>query len=505
MVKKICVVELNTMNVKMVIANILENESFVVIDEVNENIKVAEDLVVDGLIKPAQVQNLLTILKAFKAICNANNVSEFVAVACNEYIDAKNQRSFLEEIYNQTGFRFRILSGEEQLNSIYISAINTLEVPKGLIINMGGNVTQIKYYNRRNLINQHIFNFGIYNLAESLSAQNLTPEMLCNKMYDKFFSEVKKIGWLTELDPETQIVGVGDSFSSVGILSRKLKRYPYDKEHNYSLSGADYIAVYDFVKSLDIDKTKRLKGVSNNRADLLASGLSIIKAILDQTKIQNITISKNSLCEGILFNSACPLTLEKPVADVLGFSLDKQNAYYNTYSQNTTHVYSLAMILFKQLKVLHKLSRTYVKVLRVASMMHDCGKRVDFYNYTKNGFDVVLNADVFGVSHREQVLAAFVVGSQYLDDFSMANWVKYKDFLVDEDLEAVRKLAIIVRLANALDRFNKQRVIDINCDILGDSVIMKTIVSTPADMEIREAMKIETDFAKAYHKHLEVL
>lgn len=505
MLKKMCVVELNTMNVKMVIANILENESFVVTDEVVENIKVAEDLIEDGIIKPAQIQTLLTILKSFKALCDSAGVTETLAVACNEYIDAKNQRSFLQEIDNQTGFRFRILAGEEQLNSIYVSAINSLEVPKGLIINISGNVTQIKYYNRRNLINQHIFNFGVYNLAESFALSELNPEQLCENMYQKFYEEVKKVTWLTEMDPETQIVGVGESFYSAGKLSRKLKRYPYEKEHNYVMSQEDYTKVYDFIKSLDIDKTKRLKGISSDRSDLLASGLCIIKAIMDFSNIANITVSKNSLCEGILFNSACPQTLEKPIADVLGYSLDRLNANYNIYSQNTSNVYALAMILFKQLKVLHKLSRTYVKVLRVASMLHDCGKRIDFHDYTKNGFEVVLNSDIWGVTHKEQILAAFVVASQNLDDFNVGEWVHFKDLMTDEDLEGVRRLAIIVRLADSLDKFNKQRVTDINCDILGDSVIMKTIVSTPAELEIREGMKVEGDFAKAYRKHLEIL
>ena len=46
--------------------------------------------------------------------------------------------------------------------------------------------------------------------------------------------------------------------------------------------------------------------------------------------------------------------------------------------------YALAVVLYKQLKVLHKLTRPYVKVLRIAASMSMAGKRISFENYSKN-------------------------------------------------------------------------------------------------------------------------
>ena len=77
--------------------------------------------------------------------------------------------------------------------------------------------------------------------------------------------------------------------------------------------------------------------------------------------------------------------------------------------------------------------------------------------------------------------------------------------LEEEDLEAVKKLGILIRMANALDIFGKNKIQDITCDILGDSVILKTIVEVSAEMEIREALKCEIDFVKSYKKRLEIL
>ena len=49
------------------------------------------------------------------------------------------------------------------------------------------------------------------------------------------------------------------------------------------------------------------------------------------------------------------------------------------------------------------------------------------------------------------------------------------------------------------------RIKGINCDILGDSVIMKTEIEGDATLEIKNAMSAATEFRKSFHKNLEIL
>ena len=208
----------------------------------------------------------------------------------------------------------------------------------------------------------------------------------------------------------------------------------------------------------------------------------------------------------MLISSSEPTNLDRPITDILGHSLLTQKVNFPESMKNSMNVYELAMILYKQLRVLHKLPRTFVKVLRVASFFYDSGTRINFYGGTKNSFSVVLNANIFGLTHREQVLAAFVCASQDSNDFNLAEFVKYRDILTQEDLDAVKKLAVIVRIAKGLDRCGSGVIKDITCDILGDSVILKAIVEgEDANFEIKDAMKAESDFKKAYKKNLEIL
>ena len=92
-----------------------------------------------------------------------------------------------------------------------------------------------------------------------------------------------------------------------------------------------------------------------------------------------------------------------------------------------------------------------------------------------------------------------------MDNVDLAEWVRYKDILTEEDLDAVRKLGIIVRLASALDRSKSGNIIDVSCDILGDSIIMKTIVKEDATFDIRQGMKVANDFKRVLKKSLQII
>lgn len=48
-------------------------------------------------------------------------------------------------------------------------------------------------------------------------------------------------------------------------------------------------------------------------------------------------------------------------------------------------------------------------------------------------------------------------------------------------------------------------VTGVNCDVLGDSVIMKTEVAGDAALEIRDASTANGEFKKAFRKNLEIL
>ena len=502
--ERIGVIDLGSNTARLVIAELFTDGHYMVVDEMKESVRLGQDMDRDGFLKPQRVAETIRTLKMFKRLCDANGVDRIIAVATAAVRRAKNQRSFLDEIQAACNIKLRVLSEEEEAVLVYRGVINTMDIPKGIILEIGGGSTKIIYYNRRNLLNYASLPFGAVTLTD-LFAADCTPEEASVQIETFFTEQLKKVDWLKEIDPETQMVGVGGSFRNLFKISKLVKKYPLENVHNYRMAVEDFDGIYDMVRVLDVDKRKKIKGLSPDRADIMPAAMAIMKSFVSYVGIENFAIGANGLREGILLNQALPITVEKPISDVLSYSLDTINKYYGCDKAHVDHVVQLSIQLFKQLRVLHKFSRQYLKVLKIAASLHDCGKRVKFYGNTKHSCYVILNSAIYGATHREIVLAAFVASCHNREDVSMAEWQKYKNIVTEEDLEAVKKLGVLLRIAECLDRSKASVVTGVNCDVLGDSVIMKTEVTGDALLEIRAASMANSEFKKSFRKNLEIL
>lgn len=494
---KIAIIELNELGLKLSILEVCDGGYYNVLDKISENIKLGSSVQNENIIQSAKINETITILKLFRKICVTYNVSKIYAFAKSFIKDAKNQISFFDEIYNNTSVSFTILNVEDEVKAIYAGVINFVDVPKGIIIDVEANKTHIIQYNRRTMVNVKTLPYGAVSLADQ--------KIDYSGIIDMVKKDIKNVEFLHNLEEEVMFVGTGSTMLSIGKLAKKVSHYPLDIDNNYVVQNEVFDAVFDKVKDLELDKTKKLKGISEDRADSLVSGMAIVKGISDAVKIEQFSISSGSFEQGLIHAFVLPEANDKPLCDMLTQSLDTIRLFYDGANSNTKNVYNLAIILFKQLKVIHKLPRVYIKALRIASSMYDCGKRINYDNYSNYSLDVIINSNLKGVSHKDLLLAGFACKYQNLDNIDLAEWVKYKDILTEEDLDAVRKLGVIVRLAAALDRSKSGNITDVSCDILGDSIIMKTIVKEDATFDIRQGMKVANDFKRVLKKSLQII
>lgn len=502
---KLGIIDLGSNSARLVIVNLFSEGYFVVEDELKESVRLGQDMDRDGFLKPQRIAETIKTLTTFKRLCDASGVREIIAVATAAVRRAKNQRSFLDEIQATCGIRVEVLSAEAEATLVYRGVINSMDIPKGIILEIGGGSTKIVYYNRRCILHYETLAFGAVTLTDLFNDESMTPREQTAKIEEFFTEQFKKIEWLSEVEPDTQMVGVGGSFRNLYKINKVVRKYPLDIVHNYSFAVEDFNSVYEMVRELDVEKRKRIRGLSPSRADIMPAALAIIKSFTDYLHIDSFVTGGCGLREGLMVNYAVPMTVDRPLSDVLSYSLNTLIKYYGCDEKHVEHVVHLAIQLFKQLRVLHKFPRPFLKVLKIAACMHDCGNRVRHFNEPRHSRYIILNSAIYGATHREIVLAAFVAGCHRKEDVLPADWAKYKDVVTEEDLDVVKKLGVLLRIAEALDRSGGGAVTGVNCDVLGDSVIMKTELAGDAALEISQAEAAGTEFKRAFKKNLEIL
>ncbi len=503
--ERIGLIDLGSNTARLLIIDVLDNGHFQIVDQLKEAPRLGEGMEKDGFLKPARIQETINTLKMFRKLCDVNGIERIIAVATAAVRRAKNQRSFLDEVSATCGIKLRVLSAEEEAMYVYRGVINTMDLPKGIILEIGGGSTKIIYYNRRNLLNYETLPFGAITLTELFAGEGLSPTEQVKKVEEFFTEKLSQIEWLKEVDPEVQLIGVGGSFRNLCRMTKIMRKYPLKTLHNYVVHEEDFYHVYDLIKSLDLDRKKKVKGLSSGRADILPAAFAAISAFKKYMNLGDMVVSGSGLRTGIMFNYAVPSTCDKPISDVLTYSLSNITNFYGCDQKHVEQVVSLSVQLFKQLRVLHKFPRQYLKILKVASYLYETGKKIGFYNFEKHSAYVILNSNIYGITHRDLVLASFVASCTGIDDINVADWSRYRDLLSDEDLSAVRMMGIILRIATCFDRSCSSVVKGVNCDILGDSVIMKTEVEGDATLEINSGMEVASDFRKIFKKNLEIL
>lgn len=503
---KIAIITLESASARLVIAKSSMPETINIIDSEVEEVSLRLDPE-DHFLKKPQIDQTVGVLKNFRKICEMHGVHKTIAVAgFAGDIRPKNIYSFFDEIFATCGFRFEVMPEAEQFNSLYTGIINTYDMPKGVVASITADSIVLVEYNRRTVVNSTLLGFGPASLLSMYPVSELGTAAAFAKIEKYIDTQLTDASWLGKNEGEISFIGSGRYYTDLAKMVRKLKKYPLDKDDCLDVSQEDADKIYTQLKSMDLSSNKRLKGLEEPRADMFVAALAIIVGIFKAVKRETLTIASRGMVEGLLLTELVPSTTEKPISDVLGFGLC--NNLVNLTDEERKHseqVFSLSMLLYKQLRVLHKLPRGYVKVLRIASVLHDAGKCINYLDHAKYSYNVILGSEIYGAGHREIVLAAFVASGHAGGEISLAEWVKYKDIITEEDLDAVKKLSVILRLAENLDRTKNGAVIDINCDILGDSVIMKTVATENADYQISKALECGKEFERQFHKKLEIL
>lgn len=498
--EKVALVSLDEVNLKLIIFD-YDSGYYNIKEEIVENLKLGKDILEDSIIKPHKLAEALEIIKMYRKLCDNYGVEKVSAVATPTFKNARNHRSFFEEIYNNTAINFNILTRDEEYKNIYTGVVNFVDVQKGLILDVEPYNVHFVYYNRKNVLSAHSLDFGALSLADAYAeVENLNEKW--DLMVKHINENLEKLPM--SRDEEIHFIGTGSMYISLGKVAKKVTKYPLDLDNNYIVTSETADNVIKLIKGLDPDKTKKIKGISEERADVLLAGLAIIKCINDFFKIPQITITVGGYKDGIINTSSGVEFCEKPLGDMLGYSLETINKFYSNNS-NSSQIYNIALILFRQLKVLHKLPRNYVKALRIGAALYDSGKRIRYDNNSKYAFDVIINSRINGVSQKDLLLGAFACLCQNLDNFNLSDWVRYNGIVGEEDLDAVRKLGVIINLASALDTSKSGNVTDICCDILGDSIIVKTIVKSDAKFDIDQAMKYANDFKKVFKRSIQII
>jgi exopolyphosphatase / guanosine-5'-triphosphate,3'-diphosphate pyrophosphatase len=130
--------------------------------------------------------------------------------------------------------------------------------------------------------------------------------------------------------------------------------------------------------------------------------------------------------------------------------------FYKMNEDHALHVTDMALQLFDGWSSLHQLEARDRMLLHSASMLHDIGISINYYDHPRHSAYLVENARLFGLTHREQILTAVVAGWHSSISAKMTRNRLYSEFLDEADWSKARKMSVLLAVANGLDSTQRQ-------------------------------------------------
>lgn len=505
--EKSVLIEIQPNGLKMTTEKLMGGAFHKKIDEISDIIRFDEDIYETNEISEAKVNECVKLLTTYKKLCDAKGILKIFAYASPIFNNVRNSKIMFEDIFKKTGIAVISTTEEDEVKFIYNAMIGTVEVTKGVILYVNPQNTYVINFAKRSLISYHILPFGSNNLAYKFKCEETADaKKVMAEMVDYVKQQIKAENITFEMFEEVNFVGAGPTFLTLSKLVRKMTNYPLDMDNNFYVSNVNINKALALLEAQGFERSKRLANISNDRLDNIMSGIAIIKAFTEEKNVENYNIASRSVGDTIISTkivkeNSCDSTSN----DLTEISLQNIKYYFPIEETNSDNVYALTFELYRQMSIIHKLTRKQVKSLRIASYLYDCGKRIAFENHSKHSKEIILNSNILNVSHKDLVVAGFGCQFQNLDNFSLAEWIRFKDIVNEEDLINARKIGTLINLASTLDCGKQNKIQEISCDLLGDIVIIKAKAIGDASYEINESNKMANTFKKVFKKAYQIM
>ncbi|RQD68893.1 MAG: exopolyphosphatase [Tindallia sp. MSAO_Bac2] len=500
--KKIAIIDLGSNSIRMLLMKVYADGSYKMLDQVKDMVRLSEGMGEERTLKPMPIKRTMNTLKLFRKLIQVHRTDYVIPVATAAVRGAKNQKQFLEKVEAETGFQFRVISGEEEAYYGYMGVINTLPVERGITIDIGGASTEIGWIEKNQLKEAVSLDFGAVTLTEKyIGRETISPEKVA-KVEACITKELEKLEWLKALK-HYPVIGLGGTIRTLAKMDKHKIGYPLESLHNYQMTFDEVEEAYSKVTRGTVPEIKKLPGINKDRADIIAAGLAPVHALMKRMKTEKLVISGNGLREGVFFEQYLKeIDYPKPVLeDVLFHSADNIIKNFGMNEKHCHRVKKLALALFDQTSELHGMGENERKLLAVAALLHDLGMCIDYYNHHKHGFYLALNVRINGLRNRERVMVAYLVGSHRESNLK-EDWKQFDMLIKEADMEKVEKMSIFLKIAEKLDRSEYGSVEDLVCYITEEDVQVMVKSENAPELEVTSAMTFSKEFKKMYHRKL---
>ena len=298
--QRIAIIDIGSNSARLVISHIYKSGAYNMVFNQKETLRLAQKTDKDGNLSKEAFESTLKIMQAFAFMCRQYKADKIIAVATAAIRNAKNGDRLVQEVSDRTGVNLHIISGNAEAFLSYIGVINTLPMKDGIIFDLGGGSTELILFRNRTLVESASIPLGAVNTTDIFNLRDTMPPNVYSDVNFFISTRMEKYSWLK--DANLPLIGVGGTARTVAKMIQRSREYPSSRVHNYIFSAQSFRSLFKKLRSTSLENRKAVPGLSEERADIILAGMSIINCLLAQTGSKRIVTSGCGLREGLFYD-----------------------------------------------------------------------------------------------------------------------------------------------------------------------------------------------------------
>ena len=455
------------------------------IDHIRHRIDLGSDTYTKGKISNERVDELCRVLRDYGGIMRSYRVDDYRAYGTSAIREMDNTMIILDQIAQRTGINIECISNSEQRFLDYKSiaskgdAFNRIIEKGTAIVDIGGGSIQISLFDKDTLVTTQNLRLGVLRLQDQLSKLNIRPEQNESMLDEIISSQISVFKKLYLKDRAIENIIVVDDYISA-VVGRNVAGL-----EESSIETAAMDSFLDRIHARTVQEVSRILDIPEENVPLLFISGILLNRITKVMDAKLIWAPGVSLCDGIAYEYGEQSKILKPShdfeQDIIACAQNISKRYMGSRRRGET-LEQIALTIYDSMKKVHGLGQRDRLLLRLATLLHDCGKYISLVNLGECSYHIIMSTEIIGLSHIEREIVANVVKYNhmefdYYDMMGKDSTVSTKDYLT------IAKLTAILRVANGLDRSHKQKFKNVKTALKDEKLIITVDSSLDITLE----------------------
>jgi exopolyphosphatase/guanosine-5'-triphosphate,3'-diphosphate pyrophosphatase len=340
----VAVVDVGATAVRLVVAEIRDNEPPQVLEEASRAVLLGKDTFSSGRIGAETIESTLRTLDGFRRMMDAYGVTVYRAVATSAVREAANADTFLDRVRVRTGLDIEVIDGSEESRLTFLAVQAQLRghpalagIPT-LLVEVGGGGADVTLIEGGRPKYSGVFALGSIRMRQSLGPWHGGHDQRVRLLARHVSNLVADIRRDVPLKSAQYVVALGHDMRFVA--SQVADTEP---EGTREISREAFLAFVERVEALDDDQLVERFRLTQADAETLVPALLVYRNLLMETSASALVVPDASLRAGLLIDlvgQSAESTFEEFSRQVLASAeaLGEKYRYDARHAKNVAHL-----------------------------------------------------------------------------------------------------------------------------------------------------------------------